>query len=986
MYKIVPGQRFYCETELELGVGRVVAVEAKNVTLEFPAVKEKRIYRIGVASLVRYKLEVGEIARGEKAMLSFPIARVEEENDLYVYYARAGKKMKESELSSKLILRPSNYFSALSANELSSTEEYELREQATQISCTWKGSPVRGMIGPRVDSIPHQFYLCSRACSGSELPRLMLSDEVGLGKTIEAGMIWHTLRARGRVTRTLILVPESLKHQWMVEMKRRFNHVFTLVDKGFLQSLSEEEENFSFEGPSTVSMKENPFLATNDAICTMEFLMENPPLQEDLLKVTWDLIIVDEAHHLVCEDGFVSKEYKAVEQIMPTTKGALLLTGTPLQLQPESHFNRLKMLDPVRFYDYEKFLAELETYKKIAADLSKLPSDPNAKLEMDELRAMLPKNSPIHAWLESETAEVLEAHEWIRRIVDAMGTGSVVFRNTRKGVGGFPKRVLKEVVLEPNSTYRQLVETMCNQDPDHATDYQTNGLLSFPKAAVWSLDERLAWLKSFLHENPEEKVLLITEDERVLKAIASALMQEFEPGFATCFFEEMSIEERDRASADFSRKNGATILLSSEIGSEGRNFQFAHRLVLWDLPLDSALVEQRIGRLDRIGQTRDVEIYVPYVKGSGQEVMFRWYNDGLDAFGQPLMNGGEFFIKYTEELLQAVIEPATFMESFVKDFLPKLKKEVDEVRKLAEKGRDKLLEFNSRNPEAAKKILEDIDCIDNDKSIPDFVLKALKMQGVDSEPASLPESILLTQGDQVEDGSIPGMPSTSTLGMTEESATQKIMLTVTLSRTRAMMHDGIEFLSVEHPLAQGAIDYATANMRGGVACSVWNNSGHAKWMLMEYAFVAEFPTSPEWGLDDVAGPRYLRVVVNGSGEDHSEIIEELARASALDVRDASIPQGNAIMNAKLDYFAHAGFEAAKAIAADKASEIAVAVGNAVEERLEAEYRRTRHLSKIRGTSENAAALNDAKKAIQERKKAVMQNTLRLDAIRLIVCK
>lgn len=985
MYKIVPGQRFYSEAELELGVGRVTAVEPKSVTLEFPAVKEKRIYRIGVAELQRYKLEVGEIARGEKGMLSFPIASVKEENGLLVYYARAGKKMKESELSSKLVLRPSNYFNALAASELSSSAEYALRKQGTQISCAWRSSPVRGMIGPRVDSIPHQFYLCSRACSGSELPRLMLSDEVGLGKTIEAGMIWHTLKTRGRVTRTLILVPESLKHQWMVEMKRRFNHVFTLVDKAFLQSLSEERENFSFDGPSTVSMKENPFLATNDAICTIEFLMENAALREDLLKVTWDMLIVDEAHHLVCEDGFVSKEYQIVERVMPTTKGALLLTGTPLQLQPESHFNRLKMLDPVRFYDYEKFLAELETYKKIAADLAKLPTDPNAKIEMDELKAMLPKNSPIHAWLESESAESLEAGEWIRRIVDAMGTGSVVFRNTRKGVGGFPKRLLKEVPLEANATYRQLVDAMCKQDPDHATDYQTNGLLSFPKANVWALDERLTWLKNFLHENPKEKVLLITEDERVLKAIAAALLHEFEPGFATCFFEEMFIEERDRASADFSRKNGATILLSSEIGSEGRNFQFAHRLVLWDLPLDSALVEQRIGRLDRIGQTKDVEIYVPYVKRSGQEVMFRWYNDGLDAFGQPLMNGGEFFIKYTEELLQAVIEPETYLDSFVKDFLPKLKKEVDGVRKLAEKGRDKLLEFNSRNPEAAKKILSDISDIDSDKSIPEFVLAALKMQGVDSENGSLPESILLTQGDQVEDGSIPGMPATSTLGMTEESATQKSMLTVTLSRERAMMHDGIEFLSVEHPLAQGAIDYATSNMKGGVACSVWDNSGHAKWMLMEYAFVAEFPTSPEWGLDDVAGPRYLRVVVNGTGEDHSEILEELDKASAF-IRDASIPQGNAIMNSKLAYFAGEGFEAAKRIVSEKVSEISVAVGEAVEERLEAEYRRTRHLSKIRGTSENAAALNDAKKAIQERKKAVMQSTLRLDAIRLIVCK
>ena len=261
------------------------------------------------------------------------------------------------------------------------------------------------MIGPRIDMIPHQFYLCSRACSLSEMPRLMLSDEVGLGKTIEAGMIWHALHARGRADRTLILLPESLKHQWMSEMKRRFNQVFTLVDEAFLRSLSEERENISFSGGATVSMKMNPFLATNNAICTMELLMGTPALREDLLKVDWDLLIVDEVHHLLCEDDFVSKDYQTVYDVVSKTKGLLLLSGTPLQFQPESHFHRLRMLDPVRFYDYAKYLEEQETYKKIASDLSKLPSDPNAVLSWEELEKVLPKKSPIRSWLEKETIE-----------------------------------------------------------------------------------------------------------------------------------------------------------------------------------------------------------------------------------------------------------------------------------------------------------------------------------------------------------------------------------------------------------------------------------------------------------------------------------------------------------------------------------------------------------------------------------------------------
>lgn len=982
MKNFVPGQRFFSEAELDLGLGKVVSVEFKNIVMEFPSVKQKRIYRAG-AALQRYQVSVGEIVKNEKGNISFLVTEIKEENGLLIYCGRGGKKLKESEMQSVLKLRPADYFKALAYNELSSTKEFQLRQRAQQINLSWKSSPVRGMIGPRIDMIPHQFYLCSRACSLSEMPRLMLSDEVGLGKTIEAGMIWHALHARGRADRTLILLPESLKHQWMSEMKRRFNQVFTLVDEAFLRSLSEERENISFSGGATVSMKMNPFLATNNAICTMELLMGTPALREDLLKVDWDLLIVDEVHHLLCEDDFVSKDYQTVYDVVSKTKGLLLLSGTPLQFQPESHFHRLRMLDPVRFYDYAKYLEEQETYKKIASDLSKLPSDPNAVLSWEELEKVLPKKSPIRSWLEKETIENLEAGEWVRRIVDAMGTGSVMFRNTRKGVGGFPKRILKEIALEPNEKYQELIERLAQGDQEHALDYHLNGLLLLPQAKFWQLDERIVWIKEFLASS-EEKVLLITENESVLKAIACEIAHAFDESILTCFFEQMSIEERDKASAHFAKPDGARILLSTEIGSEGRNFQFAHRIILWDLSLDAALVEQRIGRLDRIGQTRDVEVYVPYVKGTGQEVMFKWYNEGLEAFSQPLMTGGKFLIQYSDVLLQAVLDPKTYLSPFTEKFLPKLRKECNAERKMAEKGRDRLLEFNSRNPLAAAKIIEKIKEIDADSSVSEFVFDALKMQGIEIEKGSLPETFLLVQGPKVEDGSIPGMPkANNSLLMTEETTTQKSCLTVTLSREKAMLHDGIDFLSVEHPLAQGAIDYATAGKQGSVACVIWNDSGIPGTMCMEYDFVLEFPVHSDWGLDDVARSVYMRCLVNGSGEDCSSLLKSLDAAT---LKDAKVPQGQPIIQAKLAYFSGEGFAKAKEIVGEQFAEVVEDVSLKVTERLDSEYARLKHLMFMRGSSENTPALVTMKKNIQDRKKALSGALLRLDGIRLVVCR
>ena len=112
----------------------------------------------------------------------------------------------------------------------------------------------------------------------------------------------------------------------------------------------------------------------------------------------------------------------------------------------------------------------------------------------------VPKNSKIRPWLEQENSKSMTAGEWIRRIVDGMGTGSVVFRNTRKGVGGFPKRKLDEICLEPNPKYREMVEAAAENDLDASTDIQENGLLCTRYSDGWELDERIVWLKKFLKE------------------------------------------------------------------------------------------------------------------------------------------------------------------------------------------------------------------------------------------------------------------------------------------------------------------------------------------------------------------------------------------------------------------------------------------------------------------------------------------------------
>ena len=287
MYK--PGQRFVSQSEPELGLGVVSEVQGRTVKFLFPLVGEVRLYRTDNAPVDRFILQPGETVKNDKGV-SFAVESLREVDDLVVYVGRGGREMKEADLTAKQMARPSDLFRALTSigkgpkSDESptgnvadvSSKAFERRRRAMELSCMWKSSPVRGMIGPRVSMIPHQYYLCHRACSESALPRLMLSDEVGLGKTIEAGMIWHALSMRGRVSRTLIIVPETLKHQWMVEMKRRFNQLFTLVDEGYIRGL--------FVGVAKDETKPNPFLQSNNIIVAIDFLIGQPALIEDLLK------------------------------------------------------------------------------------------------------------------------------------------------------------------------------------------------------------------------------------------------------------------------------------------------------------------------------------------------------------------------------------------------------------------------------------------------------------------------------------------------------------------------------------------------------------------------------------------------------------------------------------------------------------------------------------------------------------------------------
>ncbi|WP_455219975.1 SNF2-related protein, partial [Kaarinaea lacus] len=227
MIDYFPGQRWLSNTESELGLGTVLDTDHRTVTIHFPASDETRVYARQTAPLSRIAFEPGDTIRIQGG-ISVKVTDVTEQDNLLFYKATSdnGEEgiISESQLDNFMQLnRPSE---RLFGGQIDSGKWFELRYQTMQHINRLSHSEIRGLTGGRVSLIPHQLYIAHEVAS-RYAPRVLLADEVGLGKTIEAGMILHQQVITGRAQRIIIVVPETLVHQWLVEMMRRFNLFFS---------------------------------------------------------------------------------------------------------------------------------------------------------------------------------------------------------------------------------------------------------------------------------------------------------------------------------------------------------------------------------------------------------------------------------------------------------------------------------------------------------------------------------------------------------------------------------------------------------------------------------------------------------------------------------------------------------------------------------------------------------------------------------------
>ncbi|MAT91805.1 MAG: RNA polymerase-associated protein RapA [Halioglobus sp.] len=914
------GQRWVSHADAQLGLGIIVDVEGRRVTLSFPAVDEERTYATDNAPLTRLRFKPGDhISTVEGVELL--VTGVQEQQGLLLYTGtdHHEQELTISELELNAFVQLTTPQQRLLNGHFDRNSEFALRVATFDHADRLQRSSARGLLGSRTNLLPHQVYIAAEV-GRRHAPRVLLADEVGLGKTIEAAMIIQQQLITGRASRVLVLVPPSLLHQWLVELLRRFNLHFSLFDASRLDEVGDD----------------NPFESEQLVLSSLELLLPRAGMAQSALDAGWDLVAVDEAHHLQWSEQEAGADYRFVEQLAAQVPGLLLLTATPEQIGQESHFARLRLLDPSRFHELAAFRAQEADFRRWG-DL------------VERLEAGESMHDELPPGLDSDA----EPADLVRQILDRHGTGRVLFRNTRAAVSGFPQRVLHRYPL-PNPEQYSLAGGEVEERLYPELPYLDDSWLQF--------DPRVDWLVQTLKKLSPAKALVICAHAATATALEHHL--HLRAGIrSSAFYEDLSIIERDRAAAYFAEESGgAQVLVCSEIGSEGRNFQFAHHLILFDLPLNPDLLEQRIGRLDRIGQSADVEIHVPYLQDSAQETLLDWYDVGLNLFRDSCSAGNLIFDTFAQRLLvQLVARDDTFTQLLddSAEFTAATRRELRE-------GRDRLLERNSCRPGIAAQLIEQIVADQGGPALEDYLESLCEAFGVDQEHHS-EQSWVLRPSEHMLTGHFPYVGDEGT--------------TVTLDRDTALAREDMEFLTWEHPMITEAMDMVHSTELGNAAIGTIKLKGVAPGtMLLEVLYTVNCIAPRGLGVERFLPLSPMRLLVDARGKDLADIvpherlnqlIEKVRKSAAL----AIIKQVHDEVEAKMAL--------ASAAAQERLQQILDSAEAQMRELLGGELERLRALREV-NPAIRAEELDHLSWQIQECAVHIRHANLQLQGLRLII--
>ena len=617
-----------------------------------------------------------------------------------IRYTDTGEEDEMPESEVRALPPRSDLLSTLREGRVGDSKAFMLRKQALVLDDERRCDALGALLASRVMVKPHQVGVVQRVLSARR-PRFVLADEVGLGKTIEAGMVFSALRLAGLARRVLVVAPSHLTVQWLVELFHKFNQLFTLMDsERFAQSLKEQPEVSPWERFSLV-------------VTSLELLSRTEEHRHAVAEegAFWDLVIIDEAHHLKGE-----KAFEAAKALSGNSWGLLLLTATPMQLDPAEYHGLLTLIDSATAPTVKGFEERLARQEELSSAVrSLLEGDAPAKA-VKALAKRFPEDTKLQALKDKDAL--------LGHLAETYSLSDRLVRNRRAVVGGFstrrlhrhPVKLSSEELKTRDAALAALAGSALRGAPlanvlrrlesspaAFAGAVSANPVLKAADLKLPSRDAKLTAFLGVLHSiwatEKQAKVLVFTESRDTLEALQMELSREGVEALG--YHGDLPLVERDRQVARFRDPEGPRVLICTEVGGEGRNFQFAHHLVHYDLPWSPATVEQRIGRLDRIGQTKPVEIHVFEPTGTLASDVLMLLADAVGVFGETVGGLDAVLEEVEDRLSDLALLPREARVAYAAE----LKAKVEAARSQVKRAYDPLLDLRSFDKPAVERLV-----------------------------------------------------------------------------------------------------------------------------------------------------------------------------------------------------------------------------------------------------------------------------------------
>ena len=780
-------------------------------------------------------------------------------------------------------LRPARDLDAktlLRAGEVRSPFSMNLRIAGTRLLYQHQFDDFSSLSNSRVEIKPHQVAVLHRAISAYP-HRFLLADEVGLGKTIEAGLIIKELKARGVANRVLVLAPSGIVSQWQFELKTKFSEVFALYNKSTIAYLTAMHPN------------ENVWTLEDNVIVSSTFAAWDERRREDIALADWDLVIIDEAHHArrtwegksrYSDTQLYRLASRLADPERTTNSAMLLLTATPMQLHPFELYSLIELLDPALFSDFDDFESHADERaglnRAVELILRWLATTATERGDVATvIRRWLPGESN---GLERKLDDASQRQRLANELQQFHRLSEVMVRNRKAVVGGFQPRSAKTWTVEPTeqelgaynavtdyvrsgfqrsrllknnaigflmatlqkmnasssetlgkSLIRRIerlesglfVMTAPELDPDEdATDLEPDEIDD-----VLAIDARIAVLEELTElrrlvrlldaididskaqtlvsglnglrsTDSTVKVLVFTQFRDTQTYLARILQEDGWP--IHLFHGQLKPAEKDAAVAAFRDDAGPKILISTEAGGEGRNFQFCHTMVNYDLPWNPMRIEQRIGRLDRIGQRHPVTIINLAVAGTIEERVLEVLENRIRVFVDTVGGLDPILGTVEADLRHLIFE--TGDDRQLQAYEADLESRVQRARVAEVHLGDLIMDTRSYRQDEVRRILDRRSSLDA-TAIERFVLKALRQLGVSVE--AVPGQ--LGVWDLWLGGRFPiEFPKIARDGVARR---------VTFDPSVALDMESVEFLAFGHEIVDGLVARVRGRNYGGRA-------------------------------------------------------------------------------------------------------------------------------------------------------------------------